>query len=60
MLPVQTYFLKGHIMAGQPKASSSDVDYAWLTREEVRERVLASKAGDSERYWAAVEDLLSE
>ncbi|KAG9096081.1 54S ribosomal protein L17 mitochondrial [Ceratobasidium sp. 370] len=46
-------FFKAHIFAGQAKPNGKSVkDFAWLTTEEIQERV-------SPEYWAAIRDMLS-
>lgn len=50
----KVYVMSGHILAGQPDKSVTKgaVDFAWLTKEEIRERV-------TKDYWSEMEDLLS-
>lgn len=44
------FFYKAHILAGQVKPAAN-VDFAWLSKEEVQERVASD-------YWVAVKDIL--
>jgi large subunit ribosomal protein L46 len=49
------YVMLGHILAGQPDPSTSKskgVEYAWLTREEIEERI-------GKEHWKGIKDLLS-
>ncbi|UZJ57206.1 hypothetical protein CBS101457_006526 [Exobasidium rhododendri] len=47
------YVMSGHILAGQPDASlSKGVEYAWLTKEEIKDRV-------AQEHWTGIQDLLS-
>ncbi len=49
-----TFFLKGHILAGQARPDGKNVtDFAWLTKEEIESRV-------EKDYWASVKDILSD
>lgn len=48
----QAYIMRAHIVAGTPESSSSDVEYAWLTREEMEQRIVKP-------LWSDVRDLLS-
>ncbi|KAG8738974.1 54S ribosomal protein L17 mitochondrial [Ceratobasidium sp. 414] len=46
-------FFKAHIFAGQAKPNGRSVkDFAWLTTEEIQERV-------TPEYWATIRDMLS-
>lgn len=46
------YVMKGHILSGRPSASSSKgIQFAWLTREEIQERL-------EREQWNDIEDLL--
>lgn len=46
-------FFKAHIFAGQAKPNGKSVsDFAWLTTEEIREKVAPD-------YWASIQDMLS-
>ena len=51
----QTFFFKGHILAGQcqPVAVAGIQDFAWLVKEEIQSRVDAD-------YWEGVKDMLSD
>jgi large subunit ribosomal protein L46 len=49
----QTFFFKGHILAGQAHPDGNEVlDFAWFTKQEIRERV-------GNEYFDAVRDLLA-
>lgn len=48
------YIMRGHILSGQPsafEASSKGVEFAWLTREEIQDRM-------SGEQWEGIRDLL--
>ncbi|QRV75423.1 39S mitochondrial ribosomal protein L46 [Ceratobasidium sp. AG-Ba] len=46
-------FFKAHIFAGQAKPNGKSVkDFAWLTTEEIREKV-------APEYWASIQNMLS-
>ncbi|KAG9125081.1 54S ribosomal protein L17 mitochondrial [Ceratobasidium sp. 392] len=48
-----TLFFKAHIFAGQAKPNGKSVtDFAWLTTEEIQERV-------APEYWTTIRDMLS-
>ncbi|KAI0316790.1 50S ribosomal subunit L30 [Amylostereum chailletii] len=48
------FFYKAHIMAGQVQPDGkSTTDFAWLTKQEIEERVDAA-------YWTGVKDMLSD
>lgn len=48
------FFFKGHIMAGQVRVDGKSIkDFAWLTKEEVGEKV-------EKDYWEVVKDILSD
>ncbi|KAJ2058142.1 hypothetical protein GGI17_005222 [Coemansia sp. S146] len=48
-----TFYIKGHILAGQAKANEELAsEFKWITREEVEKTVSAE-------YWLAVKDMLS-
>jgi len=49
-LIIQTFFLRSHILAGEPKLSSSAAfsSWAWLTPKEVEEKL---KAQGDEKIW---------
>ncbi|TFK55013.1 hypothetical protein OE88DRAFT_1653625 [Heliocybe sulcata] len=52
--PSHLFFYKAHIMAGQVRPNGTNVlDYAWLTKEEMEERL-------DKEYWVAVRDMLSD
>ncbi|CCF50308.1 uncharacterized protein UHO2_06196 [Ustilago hordei] len=52
----KTYFLKGHVMAGNAELNKGEVEeFQWLTKEEIEELMNKSKG---EAYWKRVEDLL--
>ncbi|KAH9946340.1 39S mitochondrial ribosomal protein L46-domain-containing protein [Epithele typhae] len=48
-----TFFLKGHILAGQVRPGKTVSDFAWLTKEEIESRV-------DKAYWASVKDILAD
>ncbi|KAJ1814039.1 hypothetical protein GGH91_005371 [Coemansia sp. RSA 2671] len=48
-----TFYVKGHILAGQPNANTELAsEFKWITREEIEKTVSAD-------YWLAVKDMLS-
>jgi len=47
------FFFKAHIMAGQVRPGDSVTDFAWLTKNEISERV-------NQRYWDGIKDMLSD
>ncbi|CAE6515816.1 unnamed protein product [Rhizoctonia solani] len=48
-----TLFFKAHIFAGQAKPNGTSVkDFAWLTTEEIREKV-------TPEYWTSISEILS-
>ncbi|KAJ2835798.1 hypothetical protein FBU31_001526 [Coemansia sp. 'formosensis'] len=48
-----TFYIKGHILAGQAKANEELAsEFKWITREEIEKTVSAE-------YWLAVKDMLS-
>lgn len=47
----KAYIMKGHILSGQPQSSSKEVQFAWLTREEIQERM-------HQDQWKGIRDLL--
>jgi large subunit ribosomal protein L46 len=51
----QTFFFKGHILAGQcqPIVAAGTQDFAWLAKEEIQSRV-------DGQYWEGVKDMLSD
>ena len=50
----QVYFFKGHILAGQCAPDGQEiVDYAWLSKQEIQQRV-------EPHYWAVIKDMLSD
>ncbi|KZT56500.1 hypothetical protein CALCODRAFT_518057 [Calocera cornea HHB12733] len=52
----KVFFFKGHIMAGQAVGSTENIqDFAWLTMEEIGERLEQS----DKAYWEAVRYILS-
>ena len=55
ILAPQTFFFKGHILAGQcqPVVAAGIQDFAWLAKEEIQSRV-------HDRYWEGVKDMLSD
>jgi len=55
MLVPQTFFFKGHILAGQckPVVAAGIQDFAWLAKEEVQSHV-------DDQYWEGVKDMLSD
>ncbi|EIN07664.1 hypothetical protein PUNSTDRAFT_103724 [Punctularia strigosozonata HHB-11173 SS5] len=49
-----TFFYKAHIFAGQAVTDSTSIsDFAWLTKEEIADRV-------QKEYWDGVKDMLSD
>ncbi|KAG8902293.1 54S ribosomal protein L17 mitochondrial [Tulasnella sp. 403] len=49
----KVFFFKVHIFSGQVNLNSSNVqDFAWLTKEEIADRV-------EEAYWSGIKDMLS-
>lgn len=48
------FVMRAHILAGQPSSSTAtkDIEFAWLTKEEVQQRV-------PKEYWESLADLLS-
>lgn len=55
-LPGQTFFLKSHILGGEPtyEKSSGMTDHAWLRPEEIEARL--KKQGD-EKVWEAIKGM---
>lgn len=49
----QVFFMPLRIVRGQAVPTHKDTTFAWLTKEEVKEKVASS-------YWSAVEPLLSD
>lgn len=49
----QTYFLRAHLISGSPAKESATTEYAWLTSEELAEKLEADQ-------WEGIKDLLSE
>lgn len=47
------YLIKSHIIHGTFVPAAKDVDFAWLTKEEIKDKV-------SQAYWSEVEVLLSQ
>jgi large subunit ribosomal protein L46 len=46
------YIMRGHILSGHPTPSTKGVEFAWLTREEIQDRI-------DEKQWEGIQDLLS-
>lgn len=46
------FFFKGHIMAGQVTPAPGIEDFAWLTKQEIEQKVDAI-------YWENIKDMLS-
>ena len=57
---LQTYVLKAHVLAGEPEPVDANLDYAWLTKEEIRERLLADQRPEAHAYWEKLDALLDE
>lgn len=57
---LQTYVLKAHVLAGEPEPVDANLDYAWLTKEEIRERLLADQWPEAHAYWEKLDALLDE
>ncbi|PWN27894.1 hypothetical protein BDZ90DRAFT_239133 [Jaminaea rosea] len=49
----KTYYIRAHLLSGSPDKAAASSEYAWLTSEELAEKL------ESEQY-EAVKDLLSE
>lgn len=50
----QIFFFKAHILAGQVSLNSPEIsDFAWLTKEEIGERVDST-------YWSGIKDMLAD
>lgn len=49
----KVFFLPMRAVRGQPKAVSKGAEFAWLTKEEVEQKV-------GKEYWAAVGPILSD
>lgn len=52
----KVFFMKGRIMAGQAdltKNEYGDLDFQWLAKEEVQDKV-------GEKYWSDVKNMLTE
>ncbi len=47
------FFFKAHIMAGQVRPGESVSGFAWLTKNEISERV-------DQRYWDGIKNMLSD
>jgi len=50
------FFFKAHIFAGQVSLPSDASDFAWLTKQEIGERISTS----DEAYWSSVKDMLHD
>jgi large subunit ribosomal protein L46 len=51
-----TFFMKGHIMAGQADIKNNQLgvsDFKWLAKEEIQKLV-------PEQYWSSIQDVLPE
>jgi hypothetical protein len=58
----QTYFIPAHILSGYADTSSvkeSGADFAWLSQEEIEERLSKGTQKDQE-YWKMVQKLLCD
>lgn len=60
-----TFIFKSHALAGHPvlTARAREVgleDWAWLTKEEIRELVEEKGSEGEKRWWEAVKDVLNE
>ena len=53
----KTYVVKAHILAGEP-VPVEGVEYAWLTREEIAQRLSEDGSADAKAYREVVLDLL--
>ncbi|AXA49321.1 large subunit ribosomal protein L46 [Malassezia restricta] len=53
----KTYVVKAHILAGEP-VPVEGVDYAWLTREEIAQRLSEDGSANAKTYREIVLDLL--
>jgi len=56
LIPVpQTFFFKGHILAGQcqPVVAAGIQDFAWLAKDEIQSHV-------DDEYWEGVKNMLSD
>lgn len=53
---MQTFIFKSHILTGSPELTSESPysEYAWLTKEEIRQAL-----GDEGAVWNQVEPLLN-
>lgn len=52
----KTFFIKTRIFAGQADVAQENAaweDFAWLSKEEIRQRV-------HERYWSRIKNMLAE
>lgn len=47
------FFYKAHIMAGQVTPTQGIEDFAWLTKQEIKQQV-------DETYWENTKDMLSD
>lgn len=45
--------MRAHIVAGSPSPQTKDLDYAWLTKEELEKEI-------SDTVWTDLRDLLSK
>ncbi|KAE8211606.1 hypothetical protein CF327_g4657 [Tilletia walkeri] len=62
----RTYYMQAHVLSGNVSAQSSSEDgseddrkeYAWLTREEIEERLTKSGQQKSTGYWEQIRDFL--
>lgn len=58
---MQTYFLPAHILAGNADiqvVKQTGVDYAWLTKQEIEEKLAGSD--EDTAYWQSIGKLLSD
>lgn len=55
LAPKQVFFMPMRMIRGQavPNQKEGIVDFAWLTKEEIKDKV-------SDEYWQAVEPILSD
>lgn len=54
-MPNKIFFFKAHVFAGQVASDASPdmEDFAWLTKQEISERV-------DEKNWNGIKDMLSD
>ncbi|WFD29134.1 hypothetical protein MSPP1_000139 [Malassezia sp. CBS 17886] len=56
----KTYVLRSHVLAGHAAPEAAGVDYAWLTKEEVQQRLADDRFAGAAAYWETIEPLLDE